>query len=30
MANLFLRMAHLLGVRNLERFGDSTGPLTDI
>ena len=30
MSNLFLSMAHTLGVRNLERFGDSTGPLTDI
>ncbi len=30
LSNLFLSMAHTLGVRNLERFGDSTGPLTDI
>jgi hypothetical protein len=30
LTNLFLSMAHTLGVRNLERFGDSTGPLTDI
>ncbi len=30
MSNLFLSMAHTLGVRNLERFGDSTGALTDI
>jgi hypothetical protein len=30
MANLYLSMAHTLGVRKLERFGDSTGALTDI
>lgn len=30
MANLFLSMAHTLGVRNMQRFGDSTGPLSDI
>lgn len=30
MSNLFLSMAHTLGVRNLERFGDSTRPLSDI
>jgi hypothetical protein len=30
MSDLFLSMAHTLGVRNLERFGDSTGPLTNI
>jgi hypothetical protein len=30
MTNLFLRLAHNLGVKNLERFGDSTGPLKDI
>jgi hypothetical protein len=30
LTNLFLSMAHTLGVRKLDRFGDSTGPLTDI
>ena len=30
MSNLFLSMAHTLGVRNLDRFGDSTGSLTDV
>jgi hypothetical protein len=30
MTNLFLRMGHLLGVTNLQRFGDSTGPLKDV
>ncbi|HZV05173.1 MAG TPA: DUF1552 domain-containing protein [Gemmataceae bacterium] len=30
MSNLFLSMAHTLGMRKLERFGDSTGPLTDV
>jgi hypothetical protein len=30
MTNLFLSMAHNLGVRDLERFGDSTGLLRDI
>jgi hypothetical protein len=30
MTNLFLSMAHVLGVRDLQRFGDSTGPLKDI
>ena len=30
LTNLFLSMAHTLGVRNLDHFGDSTGPLTDI
>ena len=28
MANLFLTMADRMGVKNLERFGDSTTPLT--
>jgi hypothetical protein len=30
VTNLFLGMAHTLGVSRLERFGDSTGRLTDI
>jgi hypothetical protein len=30
MTNLFLGMARTLGVSKLERFGDSTGPLTNI
>ncbi len=30
MTNLYLSMAHVLGVRKLEQFGDSTGPLKDI
>jgi hypothetical protein len=30
LTNLYLRMAHTLGATSLERFGDSTGPLTDI
>ena len=30
LTNLFLSMAHTLGLRDLQRFGDSTGPLTDI
>jgi hypothetical protein len=30
MSNLFLRMGHILGVTDLERFGDSTGPLKDV
>ena len=30
MTNLFLGLAHNMGVRNLERFGDSTGRLEDI
>lgn len=30
LSNLFLSMAHTLGMRDLQRFGDSTGPLTDI
>ncbi len=30
MSNLFLSMAHRLGVRGLERFGDSTGLLENI
>ncbi len=30
VTNLYLGMAHTLGVRNLERFGDSTGVLQDI
>ena len=30
MSNLFLSMAHRLGMRNLSRFGDSTGPLENI
>jgi hypothetical protein len=28
--NLFVSMAHRLGMRKLERFGDSTGPLSNI
>jgi hypothetical protein len=28
MSNLFLTMADRMGVKNLERFGDSTQPLT--
>jgi hypothetical protein len=28
--NLFLSMADMMGVKNLERFGDSTGRLTDV
>ena len=30
MTNLFLSMADRMGIRNLERFGDSTGRLTNI
>jgi hypothetical protein len=30
MTNLFLSMAHILGVGKLEQFGDSTGPLKNI
>ncbi len=30
MSNLFLSLGHVLGVRNLDRFGDSTGLLKDI
>ncbi len=30
LSNLFLSLGHVLGVRNLERFGDSTGVLKDI
>jgi hypothetical protein len=30
MSNLFLRMGHILGLKDLERFGDSTGPLKDV
>src|SRR5262249_10587940 len=30
LTNLFLSLAHVLGVSNLDRFGDSTGRLTDI
>ncbi len=30
MSNLFLSLGHILGVRDLERFGDSTAPLKDI
>jgi hypothetical protein len=30
MANLFLTMTERMGVPKLERFGDSTGRLTDI
>lgn len=30
VTNLFLSMAHRLGMRELERFGDSTGPLANI
>lgn len=30
LSNLFLRMGHILGVKDLERFGDSTGPLKDV
>ena len=30
MSNLFLTMADRMGVKNLERFGDSTQPLTNV
>ncbi len=30
LSNLFLSLGHVLGVRNLERFGDSTAALKDI
>jgi hypothetical protein len=30
MTNLFLGMAHRLGMKGLERFGDSTEPLADV
>lgn len=30
MTNLFLRLGHILGVRNMARFGDSTGLLKDV
>jgi hypothetical protein len=30
MSDLFLSMAHRLGMRGLSRFGDSTGPLENI
>jgi hypothetical protein len=30
LTNLYLRMAHTLGVAKLERFGDSTGPLANL
>jgi hypothetical protein len=30
MTNLFLGLAHRLGLRDLERFGDSTGPLANL
>jgi hypothetical protein len=30
MTNLFLGMAHRLGLRKLDRFGDSTGALANI
>jgi hypothetical protein len=30
MTNLFLGLAHHMGMRNLQRFGDSTGRLEDI
>jgi hypothetical protein len=30
MSNLFLSLGHVLGVRDLKRFGDSTGPVKDI
>ena len=30
MTNLFLSMADRLGVSDLERFGDSAGPLGDV
>jgi hypothetical protein len=30
MSNLFLSLGHVLGLSDLERFGDSTGPLKDI
>ena len=30
ITNLYLRMAHTLGVANLERFGDSSGPLANL
>jgi hypothetical protein len=30
MSNLFVRLAHSLGLRDLKRFGDSTGPLENV
>jgi hypothetical protein len=30
VTNLFLSLAHRLGLRGLERFGDSTGPLANV
>jgi hypothetical protein len=28
--NMYLALAHRAGVRSVERFGDSTGPLADL
>jgi hypothetical protein len=30
LTNLYLSLAHTLGVTKLDRFGDSTGPLKNI
>jgi hypothetical protein len=30
LTNLFVSLAHTLGVEKLKRFGDSTGPLENI
>jgi hypothetical protein len=30
LTNLYLRLAHTLGVTKLQRFGDSSGPLTNV
>jgi hypothetical protein len=30
MTNLLLRIGHEMGARNLDHFGDSTGPLEDV